>query len=156
MRNGRASGELHHPFGIAIGKRLEQHRADHSEHRRIRPNPQRQSQHRGGSEAWILAQRPQGEAQVVKKTTHMPFDVMSRKKWRRLFHNWLQPGRSFLSEIERWDAVLLRSPFQIGRVLRRLSNREQKEHNWRRSEPPCVSMRCSSLWEEASLVARFI
>ncbi len=55
------------PVRIGIRQRLQKHAVHHAENGRVRPDAQRQRQHRDGGEAGVLAQRAESVAKVLPK-----------------------------------------------------------------------------------------
>src|SRR6267143_1148178 len=61
----RAQLELHQAIGFRIRKRLQQHRIDHREDRRVGANPQRQRRNRCGGKTRAATQHSAGVANVL-------------------------------------------------------------------------------------------
>src|SRR5262249_43863704 len=57
----------HQSFRVRIGKRLEQHRVDYTEDRRVRADAERERQHGDEGEAGALHQRSHAVAQVLNQ-----------------------------------------------------------------------------------------
>ena len=62
--------ERHQPVGLIEGQRLQQHGIYHAKNRRVRPDPEREHQHRDRGEARILAEHPQTVANVLPEICH--------------------------------------------------------------------------------------
>ena len=61
-------------LGIPDRKHLQQHRIEHTEDRRVRPDAQRKRQHGHDSEAGIFQQLAEGEFQII----HKPLNASKR------------------------------------------------------------------------------
>ena len=68
----RFFSDNHQPGWIVKTQRPQQNRIHHRENRRVRANPQRQSDHRDQREPRILPHHPRGISQIVQQSPHHP------------------------------------------------------------------------------------
>ena len=80
---GRVQHELNNPVGVRIGKRLEQHRVDDRENRRVRADAEGQRRDGGGGERRTLAEHAQGVLEVVQETLHFDLPLLPVLRGRR-------------------------------------------------------------------------
>src|SRR6516225_3372617 len=56
--------------GVLVGERFEKNGVSYAEHRCVGADPERESQHRDGSEAGVLGQHTQAITQILEKCRH--------------------------------------------------------------------------------------
>ena len=66
----RRLAEVHQALPVLVGQRPQQDAADHAEDRGVGADAERQGEHGDEGEAGALAERAQGEAEVVQQTGH--------------------------------------------------------------------------------------
>ena len=67
---GRRLAEIDEALPVLVGQRPQQHAADHAEDRGVGADAEREGQHGDEREAGALAERAEGEAEVVQQTGH--------------------------------------------------------------------------------------
>ena len=70
MSCGRHVRNRDDPVGVAEGEGLEQHGVDDAEDRRVRPDPEREDDDRGGRESRALGQDAQPVSNVLPELCH--------------------------------------------------------------------------------------